>query len=153
MKNHRVEAERWNSKAPGEWSWLLAFCEVWLCFILVFSTWGIGWYDLFPPSPLPTHPPLPGASVFSVLPSPRLGQGPASLLPWHRVQRWHKEKHGALWWFPNLFSLLDCNHCEGKSWPPVHCHSSRVQRGVWNLESLTKYLQKEIQKKKMEKRV
>ena len=77
-------------QAPGEWSWpWLSMRSGWALY-LPFNTWGIGRYDLFLPFPLPPHLPLPDASVFSVLPFPKLGQGPHSLLPWHRVQCWHK---------------------------------------------------------------
>lgn len=83
--NREVE---FSGQAPGEWSWLLTFYEVWLGSILALQdlrNWAV-----WSPFPLPPQPPSPDASVFSVLPFPQLGQGPHSLLPWHRGQCWHK---------------------------------------------------------------
>lgn len=89
MKNHRVKQGSGTLRSgPRRVGFWLSMMSGWTLY-LPFNTWGIGRYDLFLPFPLPPIPPVRCLSLLCP-PFPKLGQGPHSPLPWHRVQCWHK---------------------------------------------------------------
>lgn len=148
MKNHRVK-QRGGTLRSGPRRMVLAFDFLWglvglyTCPSILEELGGMIFSFRFHFLPISLCQ-MPQSSLSSLSPSWAKDPTPCS----HGIEC----SADIRWWFPKLFSLLDCNHCAHPAscdhmFPATPLESSV---GGWNLESLTKYLHKETQEKKIE---